>query len=213
MMYDITFIYQQTVRLFMAVLAFRFRLKQESVVVMATRKKCLFEDEIEQSLLEELTASDQSSSSDDDNSSSTDDLTVREVTGSESSENESDDVLFAAASSAPSALSDTFMWEDMKNYVGQREQFVDNCGPQNEARNETHCAKVFKMFFDDELVELIVRETNTYAAQKIQARSFIPLRSRMRDWKPITNKDEMYVVLALFMLMGIIQKPTLRLYF
>ena len=82
-------------------------------------------------------------------------------------------------------LSDT--WEEKR--VGQREQFVDNYGPQNEAQNETHCAKVFKMFFDDQLVELIVRETNTYAAQKIQARSFIPLHSRMRDWKPVT-KDE-----------------------
>ena len=46
------------------------------------------------------------------------------------------------------------------------------------------------MFFDDQLLELIVCETNTYAAQKIQARSFIPLRSRMWDWKPVT-KDEM----------------------
>ena len=72
----------------------------------------------------------------------------------------------------------------MTNYVGPREQFVDKYGPQN----ETHCAKVFKMFFDDQLLELIVREKNTYAAQKIQARSFIPLRSRMRDWKPV-NKD------------------------
>jgi len=35
----------------------------------------------------------------------------------------------------------------------------------------------------------------------------------MLEWKPVINKDEMYVVLALFMLMGIIQKPTLRLYF
>jgi len=43
------------------------------------------------------------------------------------------------------------------NYVGQREQFVDNYGHQNEAQNETHCAKVFKMFFDDQLVELIMR--------------------------------------------------------
>ena len=34
----------------------------------------------------------------------------------------------------------------------------------------------------------------------------------MRDWRPITNKDEMYAVLALLMLMGIIQKPTLRSY-
>jgi len=34
----------------------------------------------------------------------------------------------------------------------------------------------------------------------------------MWDWKPVT-KYEMYVVLALFMLMGIIQKPTPRSYF
>jgi hypothetical protein len=34
----------------------------------------------------------------------------------------------------------------------------------------------------------------------------------MQDRKPIT-RDKMYVVLALLMLMGIIQKPTLRSYF
>jgi hypothetical protein len=34
----------------------------------------------------------------------------------------------------------------------------------------------------------------------------------MRDWKPFTA-DEIYVVPALFMLMGIVQKPTLCLYF
>ena len=111
----------------------------------------MLEDEIEQSLLEELTASDQSSCSDDDDSSGTDDLTVVEVTGSECSE--SDDVQCATASSAPTASSATFTWEDMTNYVGQREQFVDDYGPQNEAQNETHCAKVFKMFVDDELVD------------------------------------------------------------
>jgi hypothetical protein len=42
--------------------------------------------------------------------------------------------------------------------------------------------------------------------------SNIPFRSRMRDRNPVTT-DEMYVVLALFMLMEIIQKPTLRSYF
>jgi len=93
------------------------------------------EDEIEQSLLEELTASDQRSSSDVDDSSETDDLTVGEVIVSEYS----DDVQCATASSAPSASSATFTWEDMTNYVVQRENFFDTCGPQN----ETHCAKVF----------------------------------------------------------------------
>jgi len=132
--------------------------------MMASSGKCLLEEEIEQSLLEELKASDQSSCNDDDDSSGTDDLTVVEAIGSECSDNESDDVQCATASSAPTALSATFAWEDLTNYVGQREQFVDNYGPQNEAQNETHCAKVFKMFFDDQLVELIVRETDTYAA-------------------------------------------------
>jgi len=154
------------------------------------------EDEIEQSLLGDLTASDHSSCSDDDDSSGTDDFTGVEVTGSECSDSESDDVQCATASSAPTVSCATFTWEDMTNYVGQREQFADNYGPQNEAQNETHCAKLFKIFFHDQLVELIVCETNTYAAQKIQARRFIQLRSRMRDWKPVT-KDEIYVVFAL----------------
>jgi len=152
MVYDITLIYQQTVCFFTAVFGSGFLLKPQSVAMMASSRKGLLEDEIEQSLLEELTDSDQSSCSDDDNSSGTDDLTVVEVTGSECSDNESDDVQCAIASSVPTALSATFMWEDMMNYVGKREQFVDNYGPQNEAQNETHCAKVFKTFFDDELV-------------------------------------------------------------
>ena len=76
------------------------------------------------------------------------------------------------ASSAPSASSATFTWEDMTNYVGQRENFFDNCGPQNVAQNETHCAKVFKMFFDDEFVELIVRESNTYCSAKNTSHKF-----------------------------------------
>jgi hypothetical protein len=58
---------------------------------MASSKQCFLGDEIEQSLLEELTASDQSSCSDDD-SSGTDDLTIVKVTGLECSDNESDDV-------------------------------------------------------------------------------------------------------------------------
>ena len=64
----------------------------------------------------------------------TDDLTVVEVIGSECSDNESDDVQCAAASSTPDASSATFAWEDMTYYVGQREQFVDNYGLQNEAQ-------------------------------------------------------------------------------
>ena len=64
------------------------------------------------------------------------------------------------APSPPNASSTASTWENMTNYVGQREQFVGNCCPQNEAQNETHCTKVLKMFSTDELAELIVHETN-----------------------------------------------------
>jgi hypothetical protein len=75
----------------------------------------LLEDEIEQSLLEEL-PSDQSSFSDESDSGGTDDLTVGEVTGAECCDDESD-IQFSAASSAPSASSATFTWEGMTNYT------------------------------------------------------------------------------------------------
>jgi hypothetical protein len=84
-------------------------------------------DEIER-LLEELTAFNQSSSSDDDDLNGTDDLTVGEVIVSEYSDDESDGVQCATASSAPSASSATFTWEDMTNYVGKGEILLDNCG-------------------------------------------------------------------------------------
>ena len=84
-------------------------MKVQSVEMMESSRKCLLEDEIEQSLLEELTASDQSGCSDDDDSSGTDHLTVVEVIGSECSDSESDDAQCATATSAPTVSSATFM--------------------------------------------------------------------------------------------------------
>ena len=115
MVYDITLLYQRTVCSLTAVFQSGFRLNLQSAAMMASNRKCLLKDQIEQSLLGELTASDQRSCSDDDDSSATDDLTVVEVLSSECSDSESDDVQCATASSAPTAWSATFTWEDMIN--------------------------------------------------------------------------------------------------
>ena len=115
----------------MADLASWFRSKLQSVAVMASSRKCLLEDELEQSLLEELTASDHSSS-DDDDSSGTDDLTVGKVIGSEYSDDENDNMQCTTTSIAPIVSIATFTRENMTNYVGQKENFFDKCGPQNE---------------------------------------------------------------------------------
>jgi hypothetical protein len=64
---------------------------------------------------------DQISCSDNDDSSGTDDLTIVEVTGSECSDNESDDVQFAPAPGASIASCATFTWEDMTNTTNRKE--------------------------------------------------------------------------------------------
>jgi hypothetical protein len=71
-------------------------------------------------LLEEF-VSDQSSFSDESESSETEYLTIGEVIVAEFCDDEND-VHFSSVSSA------ICTWCDMTNYVGQREQFVDNYG-------------------------------------------------------------------------------------
>jgi hypothetical protein len=102
MVYDITLVCQQTLSFFGCFLV-GFRLKLKSVAQMALNRQCLLQDEIEQSLLEQLTASDKSSCSEDADSSGTDILTIVEVTGSECSDSENEDIQYATASSKPTA--------------------------------------------------------------------------------------------------------------
>jgi hypothetical protein len=63
-----------------------------------------------------------------------------------------------------------FKWEDMPNYVGRREQFIANSGPQNEAKNVTEIVYAFKMFFTQKLIEIIIHETNIYAKRCMKSR-------------------------------------------
>jgi hypothetical protein len=49
------------------------------------------------------------------------------------------------------------------------------------------------------------------SSSKIGGAVFFSKRSRVNEWQPVTA-EEIFVVLALFMLMGIVQRPSLRLY-
>jgi len=69
------------------------------------------------------------------------------------------------------------------------------------------------LFFDKEIIQQIVREANRYAEQFKNARgNLFSFRSLVRSWTPVTE-SEIYTVLGLFLLMGIVQKPTPRSYF
>jgi hypothetical protein len=67
------------------------------------------------------------------------------------------------------------------------------------------------LFLNREFVGKFVEVTNRYAKQFFKGCK-LSSKSPGRAWKPVTE-GEVYVVLMLFMLTGIIQKPTLRSYF
>jgi hypothetical protein len=56
-----------------------------------------------------------------------------------------------------------FLWEDVDNYVGQRETFCGTGGPQDNSL--TNVVDIFEQFFDKEIVQEIVIETSCYGKQ------------------------------------------------
>lgn len=62
----------------------------------------------------------------------------------------------------------------------------------------------------NELIDTLVHETNRYADQYI-ARATLGPESRVHRWKP-TTAAEMKLFLAMSMLMGVIYKPSIEMY-
>ena len=65
----------------------------------------------------------------------------------------------------------------------------------------------YSLFFDDEIVQLMVLETNRYAAQR---KDFTP-HSRMNKWYD-TNPAEMGQFCGLVMWMGLVRMPSVQSY-
>jgi hypothetical protein len=86
------------------------------------------------------------------------------------------------------------------------------CGPQFDTA-DLDVISAFESIFNIALVQLIVDESNRYAQQEISKITRpLPFRSRIWKWVDVTL-DEMYVILAIIMLTGIAQRPTLRSYY
>lgn len=69
----------------------------------------------------------------------------------------------------------------------------------------------FRHFVDDKIIKIIVQETNRYANNVITS-TVLSHRSRMKQWKD-TTPSEILEFLALIILMGMVKKPALSLYF
>lgn len=73
---------------------------------------------------------------------------------------------------------------------------------------------VLQQFYTDEMFEMICFQTNSYAEKKQNLRrnaNQLKANSRLLDYHP-TDPDEMLTFYSLILLMGIIKKPTLEMY-
>ena len=70
---------------------------------------------------------------------------------------------------------------------------------------------IFECFITDELIDYITKETNKYTAQYIAANPTMGPQVLTRSWKDVTA-IEIEKVFTLCLLMGVVQKPQLHLY-
>ncbi len=63
----------------------------------------------------------------------------------------------------------------------------------------------YRHFITDEIIRLMVRETNRYAEQHIQTQK-LTKRSETLQWRPTTN-EEMFRFLGIILEMGLVQMP------
>ncbi|CAL7932999.1 unnamed protein product [Xylocopa violacea] len=83
-------------------------------------------------------------------------------------------------------------------------QFSANPGQQEivPRRYRNNCLYYMEKFLDDELISIIVTQTNLYAEQFLQSHPNLKPRSRLTKWYP-TNNNEIRCFIALLILQGI----------
>lgn len=109
-----------------------------------------------------------------------------------------------------------FDWKkERSNFTGRRENFTEAHGPTTPVTDETTVLDVFRRMFDSEFIDLLCRETNKYADQKItllKAKDQLTSNSRLHRWTP-TDRDEMLSFLAIFILQGLYHQVEEESYF
>ncbi|XP_056397299.1 piggyBac transposable element-derived protein 4-like [Hyla sarda] len=106
----------------------------------------------------------------------------------------------------PSAISE---WAPASNFIPNLPEFVATAGIRVDTVGLKE-ADFFQLFFSEELINLIVEETNRYAEQFIAANPQA-YHARPYQWTP-TNALELKTFFALLFNMGIVKKPTIRSY-
>lgn len=110
-----------------------------------------------------------------------------------------------------SDISLNFTWGDYNIQNHKIFQFTSNKGLQTHTVNSnSNAIDIFKLFFNDDLINLIVHETNVYANQVLQS-TRISRNSRLNNWTD-TNSQEIQVFFGIFIWIGLNVRPALSDY-
>ena len=104
-----------------------------------------------------------------------------------------------------------FDWVDADDeYQNQHIPFTGTPGIQVDTEN-FRPVDYFKLFMNDDILNHITAQTNLFAEQYIRNHNPLPPHSDCHMWTP-TNPREMTQFLGLLLLMGIMKKPTIDMY-
>jgi len=103
-----------------------------------------------------------------------------------------------------------FVWHPARHELPELHQFTGNVG-MNVDVSDFSMADFYKLYLSPDLINHFVVQTNLYAQQFIASHSDLPPRSRVRRWHD-TTPDEMRQFIGLVLLMGIIHKPVIEMY-
>ncbi|GBN69954.1 PiggyBac transposable element-derived protein 4 [Araneus ventricosus] len=84
--------------------------------------------------------------------------------------------------------------------------FTGNPGIKVSLRQSDNPLDYFCLFFDDEVISFIAKETNSFAEEHFSNLELIP-STRALQWKDVTS-EELKRFISLLILQGIVQKPT-----
>lgn len=105
--------------------------------------------------------------------------------------------------------SDDAAWRPVDGTLPSTLPFTAEPGLQIDASNFTHWELV-KLFLTDDIMNILVQQTNMYAEQFITSHT-LSSKSRVNRWHD-TDTNEMWKFIGIMWLMGIVGKPTIESY-
>ncbi|XP_043475816.1 piggyBac transposable element-derived protein 4-like [Leptopilina heterotoma] len=156
-------------------------------------------------------------SSDSDLSDNLSDITDEDIVSSNNEKNTSADESDVPLIQRRKKFIEDLTWTESGTFSPVQHSFCDSkAGVQLviNANKKSSPAEIFKLYFSEDIMEMICFQTNKYQQETLTARMAsgnLKKKSRILKWESL-SPDELYVFFSLKVLMGIIRKPEISMY-